>query len=1838
MLNKRSFLFKFSVIQLILVFTITGITYAQPECNYKLSPPLVCRQNPVTPESDAFRQNIIDDINFRILLFAISTHFLRDGGTRSTLVAALNGWFEKTPYVLKNTKQIVDIRDESSIYEENGIVYVHFEKDGRKGVSAICERRRGEMYRLSDPRWEIGDRYAIFIEREKEAKGQRDLKGANAAETDPLIVDLIRKGRVAEVYLVKENNEWRLRASRVKWVKGYVPMITPPDLYRGQEIPVEQLFTGAERRRLTQWMREHHARGSPVKFRIILDSAGLEWKQDIDESNVAHAAIRDSAIYIGALLLKRILQDGRQNRRLRTEILDNDEYRHVLGLGHGSDAENQARLEMTGKTVAEDRLEDIRRAMLGGDARFLHDELRRRLRQPSKLLDMLSAVNCISISLLLYPVENRYPIKKAVALLDRDEQNKLLRILTDAKAADYRDMVVVDEILLMLDKTTRPEDWTKKHAPELEGRTLWQISPEIWHEAGGLARVMQYHGAGIHELLNGFGRLRQVEPHYQWKIDPRGEAIPLDYSRDLTHSVSRLKEADRFTVEIGGKKVTVVVSTGVNDLDIEVVLIRDVQEDGGSFYTHSLYNYRKDSGENNPKLPTWEEFSVFYSKAALEFVRREENKAKKRAEKHKQEWKAPVLHLNDSQMALISVYRKILLDEETTRSETEPGFTVDPVLEEAAIFFTTHTYGNRKEYSLDHYRREGQDRRRVADDVLDFMEIPARYRELFRNHKKGRYFYDMASAGLRSSDGQGAVARAHRDDVAIWDEWINDPDNPVAVRLKEELDASDLEVVLTAIANGDHREATAGPFRVIMRDDKIVGAAADVEHPTPRQIYATKCEAKKRLSLSGKRKKICYTSDRGLIEKGEDEDLVIALDPELPVVSYSGRLVPEKAGRSRALSDHNIEELLRRGVQVVIYGNHQTNNDLSDRLRDGLIALTERLRGKGYPGRLIFVPDFLLADQRSLLAASDMGVHDSNPSTEAAGFTEADDAVCGGIVVAPPRLGEYYNNGVGEGLFQAQGLPFNFDVTGEGNTLVPERLDAEAYLEIMLRALSMGRETPDHEVTADELKETLRDQLSHYQVQSVKLSRILEARLTAAEYLRQFSYAAANRARREKARRIMEKEREMEESSRSLFNQVFTPDREESPREHAVYQISKLAVNGRTKEAVDLFFSTAEFQDSRENLDAVAEIFNNLMIAHANDRETFDNIEAFLATVRTIITELSDDEEVSRDVQLMSGQALTIISWVRRGVTGAEGIRLTADTERMAGNEKRGNSFIDADTLPGQRSGSETQEVIAEVKEEGQPGFFWRGIEGIKKLGKNILELFAFAKKRLDSVRGNFVQYLMDHGFIRVPEGIRTETEQKVVSTIHETYFVNDMLPGSFQTTSTGAGHFQGNKLDIKYVTEGSGIQVNVKYDEDGNIVEIIAQEVKEGDWCLALPGYVDYMINLGGLRFNDMSVALTNEQAAVFNPDFGSMTAERLAVLEAVTKEKAEYAPYLGVALEGWTTAVKARSDFPDAVCVETINSSQGIFDGKSLTEVYTGLQDMRDLLSKVAELGRHYSYSLDEARRENRTLHAVSLAEANAQLEENEEQVKELPSLKKTGGTLTYIDDNETFLAETLGPLSKEDKLIRISVETIEAIGADNLRDFLAAFQQTTHGYVELFSADHPGEVEDKYGIITKVLPEGFTRSRTNTVTVFPVLKGEELPTSGDRNKRWKDKLGGESIENTVITPVGFNYDRSGLVRSIFLGLRLLEIASNEKYTPESEFVSYTLAQYKGLCFSKGQDPNDFDLTGEDLINIARGISAEETINSLNKLIRLLPIMPVNVEELRMIYEHAREALIRA
>ncbi|MFH1552520.1 MAG: hypothetical protein ABID83_02625, partial [Candidatus Omnitrophota bacterium] len=1141
-------------------------------------------------------------------------------------------------------------------------------------------------------------------------------------------------------------------------------------------------------------------------------------------------------------------------------------------------------------------------------------------------------------------------------------------------------------------------------------------------------------------------------------------------------------------------------------------------------------------------------------------------------------------------------YRKVLLDEELAKKKKDPQYAPDPVLENSIMFFTTHTYGNRREYQL----RGGE-----GDNVLEFMEIPDRYHELFKHLREGgEAIYDMTSAGLRTADGQSAVSRAHADDVRKYDEWVNYTEDPNLAEYYREMG---VEVNLLAISNGDHRANTAVFFNEKLR--KLFGDDVDVEHPTPEQVFEAKKKAKEELRLAKGQE--FYSSHE---EMGQGQQI---LNPDQLVVSYSGRLVMEKAGRgfevSRgkdgrgAFDDKNIEELVKQGAQVVIYGNVQTNNVSSDALKKGLIELTKNLKEKGYPGKLIFVPRFSLSDQSALLAATDVQVQDSYPRTEAAGFTEADISATGGIEVGTRRD----DNNVGEGLFQAQGFPMDINNPGVGNVLVPEKLNAESYLKILLLLLEKYKS----------------GDLKHYQATSVRLSRALEARLTSAAYLREFSKAVEYKEVWERMRKIFEEMKMMEDADKSLKEQLYTPDEAESPEEHAIYEVSRLALKGKTDKAIELFFTSEAFQGEKENLDVPAKILNVLLDAYGKDKTKARAraIRNFAGTLKNNIVEQagSDREfgEVARAVQLMAGQALTVIFWMKEGVKGSEKIRLTADEGKMIAS-KKGNSFIDKNTLP---------EGIGEVKEEGARGFFWRGTEMIKKLGENILKALKFDGERFDGAEDKLVLYLMDHGFIEVPEGLKEATGKGQISTIHETFFINDMLPGSFQTTSTGAGHFQGDKLDVKQVTEGRGIQVNVKYDTEGNIVSIECQAVKAGEFCRALPGYVDYMINLGGLRFNDFSVSLSPEQARQFDSEYNENELEKLA---EVVKGHAKHAPYIGVKFKDGPEVVKAVEDVTDAVWVA---SPFYFAEGSSLLDIYSDASSMGDVYGMVEQLAAACKAPSAPP------VDVMTNREAELKAQAEAKTAEKAPSLGKAEGIQTFIDDNAEFLAEVLGPETGADKLIRIPIEAIEAIRVDNIKDFLATFQATSHGYIELFSTENLIDISEiqykKYGITKKDLPEGLnkdSRNRTNTITVFPVIKGEVLTTGGKKEPRgWG--LGDIDQDKSIISPVGLTYDKSGIIRSIFLGLRLSEIAKNEGYTEDSNFVAYTLGLYMDLCFSQGEKPQNFNLTGQDLVNIARG-DTRVMVQALNKLIKLLPIMPINTEELRLIYERAKEVLIRA
>ncbi|MFH1846780.1 MAG: hypothetical protein ABH869_04410 [Candidatus Omnitrophota bacterium] len=1803
MVCKRSFLYRVGVFFISFVFLLSNISYSLDFSSNKLSPvwASINKLNQLL-ESDLSQKfdfsasgleqsrEFMQTMSVAVIL---SELLLKKNVKQRELKNELKNKFlhEKARKILK--RNFIDL---DSIQVKDGIVsFLLKTEEGKQVVISVCEKEN----KPDQLGWHDMDEYAFLVITEPEEPEQStDLEGSNAGDADPLLRNFIEKDRMIELWLDSKADS--LKAKKVVWVDNYRPLITPSELYLGEDVDLNQYFTGLHQKRLKKLIKEE--KGDPIKFRVILGETSIGWKDDVDHANIAHAGVRDRAVYIGGLFLKNILSSKGEN--LEEEILKKDEFRHIQGLDHGDEKDVKKRLKLAKENIAP--LEKFKNAILNNNVDFLKVHILSLLLDHTNqfiegnveddLLLFFSICDEIFLSQTEFPVEARYPIKKAVALLSAKYQEQLVDILTGKKAEEYRNQILIDDILAMLDETKQIKDWVKVHAAELKGRTLWEISPEIWHEAGGLARVMQYHGTGIMKLLKDSDvRFKQLEAQYEYRIGANGEPVSLDYTKDLTHSIKpeTLEKVFEFKVTVNGKEVDVIVNKGINDLGIEDYLIKDVQPDGHSYYCHSLYNYKDTNDRGKDHLPTWEEFSVFFSKATLEFQRWYAKKEKQEIEAKEEKWKAPVFHTNDSQVALFNVYAKIELNRQLREKENNPSFEIEQVLQEALFAFTTHTYRNRKDYKL-----EGG----YGDKILDLMEIPHEYRELFAHKVNGwQEVYDIASAGLRFSDWQGCVSRAHRNDVEKYDNWVNKSEKR---SLKELVKRFLVKVKLIAVTNADNRQETAKYFRKFLRE---INSDIDVEHPDPKEILEAKKKAKKALRLAENQE--FYSTF-----KSESLDLFNILDENMPVVAYSGRLVPEKAGRQRAFTDENIKRLLRKGVQVVIYGNRQTNDGRSTRLYDDMKRLVYEIKeeqgnGRRYDGRLIFVPRFSLDDQRRLLAATDIIVLDSDKATEACGYTEVDASACGALVLAS------YRDGVGEGIIKAQGIPIDLAITGIGNTLIPKGENPEDYYEILEKVLNMPI-----------------DKRAEYQLTSLKLSRILEATATSGEYLRQFSQAIARKkaflAGEQKKREI----KEMQEKKRSLYEQVFLPDEQKEPKNYAVNRIIEYVLDGKQKQAIKYLFTTDVFQARDENLDVVCSLLNNLSHISKDEKNRENTKDFIMLLIKSIVELTGNDEEsikVAKAVQIMSAQSLNIMSWIDNKFKGADQIRLTINERLMVSSERdeKGKSFIYSTSLP---------DYIKEGNTEGKAGFFWRGVEDVAKLEGNIPEELMYDKETFLANSKKLLMYIMTHGFIKVPDKLKEATEKGEISTIHDTSFLHDFLPGSYQAVSTGDGHFQGDKLDIKYVTEGRGIQFNVLCDEKGNITEVLAQRIKAGDWFVALPCYKEYIINLGGLRFNDISVKCTDEQIGDFmkcqkgdwrNADY------RRQIAKASEKIKA---PYIGIKHAKGEELVRTLNDIRLKWFENDFSAGMGRlwtladcykagFNGRSISDIVDIFKE--EFLKAKTQLQGYMIQNPEQ------------MLTSLKQIKENM-IAAELITLNKTAGIKEYIDNNMVFFSECLKDPATT-KLIRIPIELIKSTGPENVKILGDIFKKHDI-YLELFSADDkylsiPESTYDEYGLeygrLARISKD--RRHKGNTITLMPVYKGDEFGTGGHKEKHeWL--VGDMEPEHTIIVPVANNFDRTGIVRSIILGLRLSEIADGN-YKEDGTFVAYTLGMYLRLCLALGQDMKDIDFTTNDIWNMARG-NLSQMVQALNKYIRTIPIVPFNTEEVREVYEYAREALIRA
>ncbi|MBU1125525.1 MAG: NTP transferase domain-containing protein, partial [Candidatus Omnitrophica bacterium] len=262
-----------------------------------------------------------------------------------------------------------------------------------------------------------------------------------------------------------------------------------------------------------------------------------------------------------------------------------------------------------------------------------------------------------------------------------------------------------------------------------------------------------------------------------------------------------------------------------------------------------------------------------------------------------------------------------------------------------------------------------------------------------------------------------------------------------------------------------------------------------------------------------------------------------------------------------------------------------------------------------------------------------------------------------------------------------------------------------------------------------------------------------------------------------------------------------------------------------------------------------------------------------------------EESQFSTALQLIAGQTATIMHWIEQGIDDARRFEVTEKESRMAISD-RGGSYLFVGTF-------------GVVKKEWESGYYFRGYEGVGKLAQDLLDAEGVVYDAEEFARRELmVMYMMNHGFLLVGNGLPycTGSGEGQVSTIHDTLFLHDRIPGSRQVTSTGPGHYQGYRLDIKQVTEGEGIQWNYVYSvEDGRLVKVWGQRLEAGSWALALPGCMDSVVNLGGLRFNDISVGLTQEQAQGINPAFGDFSLERVLGGERQANG-VDHSPFIGM------------------------------------------------------------------------------------------------------------------------------------------------------------------------------------------------------------------------------------------------------------------------------------------------------------------------------------------------------
>jgi len=740
---------------------------------------------------------------------------------------------------------------------------------------------------------------------------------------------------------------------------------------------------------------------------------------------------------------------------------------------------------------------------------FIQKDLREAIKE-GKICEVLEDYARAVDNAKLYPIESQYPVMRAIVLMNSEEQDKIKNAVVK-KYAEAERSALIDAVLMLLDKEKAQEGWMDKHAPSLKGKQIYSVAAEISLLAGGLGRVMQYHGNGLKRLG---ANVTYIEPMY--RRDKKGN--PIDYA-NLPVKVDIEREPIAvLSTYVQGHSIRFALFKGINEQKIPVYFVQDIDTPFGCPIADQLYTYKS---YENPNAISNEIFTEFFSKATLEAVRYLE---KERMGEEKEKWSAPLVDLNDGQCLPAAAFAKMFYSGEGLDNETRRIF------EEMRICGTTHTYRNRV---IIYDFEDGLDFLRKAGVPEDKMWVFTRN---FGTAEKPNIQWDFTSAGLRSADMVKGVSAVHAYEVGDYDPSIE----------------------LSGITNGDNIPYSTTVYRECMRGLGI----PEERYPnlTGEEIRRVKSKAKEKLidrmleklprekedrremldkeinELFAKIKALAaemYAFEKMITdfrskndhagfkwandelakkqrefgrlhsllkEKQEDKntylsmtydtasEIVKQLDPNKMTISYSGRWVNEKAGET-VLTKESIMKLVRDGVQVVICGNVQSYFDSRELGRRYIKMMKEiydeiekekqsRPKAAAKYGCFIFLPAFDINDQLTLLAATDIQEQYSTRGTGASEYTEADVSANGGLMLSPP----YW-----EGIIGKQGIPIDWREM-KGNTLIPRDDSPEAFAEVVLRAHREYKK-PD-------------GKFSELQRQSLQLSRLMDADFTSAAFAR----------------------------------------------------------------------------------------------------------------------------------------------------------------------------------------------------------------------------------------------------------------------------------------------------------------------------------------------------------------------------------------------------------------------------------------------------------------------------------------------------------------------------------------------------------------------------------------------------------------------------------------------------------------------------------------------------------------------------------------------------------------